>query len=82
MEYQKTTNLLDKTADQPSKFRTRKWVEVNYDAWGTYKVGKQVKFCTSMLNSSLCHYVNACILAKGTINITGAGVDTAAMNKK
>ena len=30
MEYKKITNLLDDTTNQPSKFRTRNCVEVNY----------------------------------------------------
>ena len=29
MEYQKTINLLENTPNQPSKFRTKSWVEVN-----------------------------------------------------
>ena len=29
MEYQKKSNLLDDTTNQPSKFRTRNWVEIN-----------------------------------------------------
>ena len=29
MEYQKIINLLDDTTNQPSKFRTRHWVEIN-----------------------------------------------------
>ena len=29
MEYQKIINLLDDTANQPCKFITRNWVEVN-----------------------------------------------------
>ena len=29
MEYQKIKNLLDDTPNQPSKFRTRNWVEIN-----------------------------------------------------
>ena len=29
MEYQKIRNLLDLTTNQPSKFRTRYWVEIN-----------------------------------------------------
>ena len=29
MEYQKTMNLLDDTTNQPSRFRTRDWVEIN-----------------------------------------------------
>ena len=28
MEYQKIPNLLESTSDKPSKFRTRKWVEI------------------------------------------------------
>ena len=29
MAYQKIINLLDDTTNQPSKFRTRNWVEIN-----------------------------------------------------
>ena len=29
MEYQKIINLLDNTPDQPSKFRTKNWIEIN-----------------------------------------------------
>ena len=29
MEYQKLATLLDNTLDQPSKFRTKNWVEIN-----------------------------------------------------
>ena len=29
MEYQKRINLLDKKQNEPSKFRTRIWVEMN-----------------------------------------------------
>ena len=29
MEYQKMINILDDTANQLSKFRTRNWVEIN-----------------------------------------------------
>ena len=29
MEYQKIINLLENTSNQPSKFRTKSWVEVN-----------------------------------------------------
>ena len=36
MEYQKTINLLDNTSNQPSKFRTKTWVEVNDESRGTY----------------------------------------------
>ena len=31
MEYQKTMNLLDKTPNQPFKFRTKNWFEIKDD---------------------------------------------------
>ena len=36
MEYKKTANLLDSTSNQPFKFRTRNWVEINDESRGTY----------------------------------------------
>ena len=36
MEYQKIINLLDDTTNQPSKFRTRNWVEINDESRGAY----------------------------------------------
>ena len=38
MEYQKIGNLLDGASNQPSKFRTKNWVEINYESRGTYNV--------------------------------------------
>ena len=57
MEYQKIANLLDSgaalnTSNQPSKFRTKIWVEMNDESRGT------------MLSSSLCDYSDAYILVK------------------
>ena len=40
MEYQKIVSFLDNTSNQPSRFRTKKWVEINDDRNGTY--GKKV----------------------------------------
>ena len=36
MEYQKIINLLDNTPNQPSKSRTKNWIEVNDDVPATY----------------------------------------------
>ena len=36
MEYEKIANLLDSASNQPSKFRTRNWVEINDKSRGTY----------------------------------------------
>ena len=80
MEYQKIANLIDNYAsNQPSKFRTRNWVEINDESRGAYNVNSQIKFKTTMLKSSLCDYSDdAYILVKGKITIAGAGNDAAA----
>ena len=67
MEYQKIIKLLDNTPNQPSKFRTKNWVEVNDELRGTYNVNSQIKFNTSMLSSTLCDYSDAYILVSATI---------------
>ena len=77
MEYQKITNLLDDSSNKTSKFRTKNWVEINDESRGTYNDGKQIKFKTTMLKSSLYDYSDAYILVKGKITTTGAGNDVA-----
>ena len=77
MEYQKITNLLDGASNQPSKFKTKNWVEINDESRVTYNVNSQINFKTTMLKSSLCDYSDAYILVKGKITITGAGDDAA-----
>ena len=78
MEYQKIANLIDDASNQPSKFRTRNWVEINDESRGAYNVNSQIKFKTIMLKSSLCDNSDAYILVKGKITIAGAGADAAA----
>ena len=78
MEYQKIANLIDDTPNQPFKFRTRNWVEINDESRGAYNVNSQIKFKTTTLKSSLCDYSDAYILVKGTITINGRGTDAAA----
>ena len=69
MEYQNIANLIDNTSNQPSKFRTRNWVEINDESRGAYNVNSQIKFKSTMLKSSLCDYSDAYILVKGTITV-------------
>ena len=78
MEHQKIANLIDDTLNQPSKFRTRNWDEINDESRGVYNVNSQIKFKTTMLKSSLCDYSDAYIHVKGTITINGRGADDAA----
>ena len=82
MEYQKLANLLDNEvvlnpSNQPFKFRTRNWNEINYESKVTY-TSNDIKFKTTMLRSNLCDYADTYILVKGIIAITGAGNDDAA----
>ena len=67
MEYQKIIKLLDNTPNQPSKSRSKNYIEINNDSCGTYNTNSQIKFKTSMLNSSLCDYSDTYILVKETI---------------
>ena len=53
MEYHKIANLIDDVSNQPSKFRTKKWVEINDESRGTYNVNSQIKFKITMIKSSL-----------------------------
>ena len=86
MEYQKIANLIDDEAsNQPSKFRTRNWVEINDESREAYNANSPIKFKTTILRSSLCDYSDAYILVKGTIsvnNTAGAGVGANNTNKK
>ena len=85
MEYPKISNLLDDAPNQPSKLRTKNWVEINDESRGTYNVNSQIKFKTTMLKSSLCDYSDAYILVKGTVtvnNTAAADADANSTNKK
>ena len=44
-------NLLDKTPDQQSKFRTKNWVQTNDGSRGTYNTNNKNKFKISMLKT-------------------------------
>ena len=51
-------NLLDTWSNQPSKFRTTNWVEINDESRGTYN-SNDIKFKTTRLRSNLCRYADA-----------------------
>ena len=80
MEYQKIANLIDDASNQPSKFRTKKLVEINDESRGAYNANSQSKFKTTMLKSSLCDYSDAYILVKGTISVNNTAAQGAAAN--
>ena len=85
MEYQKIASWLNGVSNQPFKFRTKNWVEINDESRRVYAAGSDIKFKTTMLRSSLCDYSDAYILVKGNIsvnNIAAAYADANNTNKK
>ena len=81
MEYRKIINLLHNTPIQPSKFKTKNWVEINDGSYGVYRTGSQIKFKTLMIRSTLYGYSNAYILVKGTMTVTSTGTAAAPDNR-
>ena len=84
MEYQKMINLLDDKTNQPCKFRTRDWAEINDESKGRYDNSK-MRFKTISIRSGLCDYSDAYILINGTItvpNTAAAGTVANNTNKK
>ena len=51
MEYQEIINLLGNTPNQPTKFRTKNWIEINDDSSKKYNTNSQIKFKNSILKS-------------------------------
>ena len=51
--------MLDNKPNQPTKLRTKDWVEVNYESRGTYNKDNKIRFKTPMLRSNLYYCSNA-----------------------
>ena len=85
MKNQKIVNLLDDTTNQPSKFRTRNWVEINDVESKERYDNSNIRFKTSVVRSNLCDYSDSYILAKGAMtvpNTAAAGTAGSNTNKK
>ena len=80
MEYQIIANLLNDESNQPSKFRTKNWVEINDDIRCAYSPNKLIRFKTAMLRSSLCYYSDSYIFVKGNIIVNNTAAEGAAAN--
>ena len=61
--------MLYNTPNQPSKFKTKCWVEINYESRGKDNEDNQIRFKSSVLKSRLCDYSHSYILVKGTITV-------------
>ena len=79
MEYQKIINLLNDATNQPSKFRTRDWVETNNESKGRHD-NSNIRFKTTTLRSSLCNCSNVYILVNRTITVPNTAAAIAAVN--
>ena len=77
--------MLNNTPNQPSKFKTKNWVEISDESWGTYNEDNQIRFKTSMLMSSLKDYSVTYILGEEDIKVEnklGQDQPNNAANKK
>ena len=77
--------MLENTANQPSKFRTKSWVEVNDQSRRTYNINSQVEFKTSMLRSSQWRWSDTYMLVGAIItvpNTAAAAVAAAELNNR
>ena len=61
--------MLDNARNQPSKFRTKNWVDINDESSGKWNTGAQMKFKTTILKSSLCNYGGGYIPVKGNMTV-------------
>ena len=73
--------MLDNTSNQPSKIRTKNWVEINDESRGIYNTNSQIKFKITMLKSSLCDYGDTYILVNGTITVHNTAAANNTNNK-
>ena len=76
METQKIVNLLNSSENEYSNFATKKWRVIDSESKGVYSHENQIKFLTSLLESSPCDYSDAYVLVTGNIAVVGAGDNT------
>ena len=72
--------MLDNTLNQPSKFRTKHWVEINDESRGAYDTNSQIKCKTITLKSSLCDCNDKYMLVSGYITVNNIATDNADLN--
>ena len=93
MEYQKILKLLDDTTNQPSKLRTRNWIEIDDESQGDYNDdnnndnddNNNIKFKTTLIRSNLFDYSDPYTRVKRTITVPNTEATGAALsntNKK
>ena len=78
MEYQKIINLTDKTPNQPTKFRTKKWIEIMMMQMDC--IIPIVKLNLKL--QCLCDYIDVYILVSGTVTVPNKGEAANPHNRK
>ena len=73
--------MLGNALNQPSKFKTKNWIEINDESYGVYNIGIEIKFQTSVLRSSLSDYSDVYIFAKGTTTVANTRTAAAPNNR-
>ena len=73
--------MLGNTPNQPSKFKTKSWVEINDGSYGECNTGSPIKFKTSLIRSRLCYYNDTYIRVKTTISVPSRGIAAALNNR-
>ena len=70
MDTQNIVNLLNGSANENSKFATKKWYIIDSVSNGNYSQNDEITFLTRSIESSLCDYSDAYILVTGNIAVT------------
>ena len=74
-------NILEDATNQPSKFITRNWVEINDESKRRYD-NSNIRFKTTTIRPSLCDCSDTYILVKGTIAVPNTAAANKNINKK
>ena len=59
MEYQRITNLLENTLNQPKRFLKKSWWKYYDESSETYNFSSQIKFKIPLLRSGFCDHSDA-----------------------
>ena len=76
METQNIVNLLNSSENECSTFATKKWYVLDSELKSGYSHEDPIRFLTKLIESSLCDYSDAYILATGNIIVLGANNNT------
>ena len=70
---------MDDITNQPSKFRTRYWVEIKDESWNNYE-NDNLTFKALVIKSNLCDYSDAYIHVKATVAVPNIAATAAPIN--